>query len=194
MTLQARFRVACFMMLTGLSVCPICAEVKVPALIGDNMVLQAGARIRIWGTAAPGEKVTVSIRGQRGDAVTGPEGQWAVILPVLPAGGPDNLTVVGTNTLTFTNVMVGEVWVCSGQSNMEWPLVQAAHGDQEVERATHPEIRLFAVKQRTATEPLQDGEGKWEVLTPRTAAGFSAVGYFFGRWGKIHPSGRGLGL
>ncbi|PYS80175.1 MAG: 9-O-acetylesterase [Acidobacteria bacterium] len=157
------------------------ADVRVPSVIGDNMVLQQGRKVRLWGTAGPGEHVTVSFNGSNARATADARGRWQVFVGPLKAGGPFGLTVAGRNTLTFRNVLVGEVWVCSGQSNMEWPLVNAQDGARDVAQADYPLIHLFTVKKSTSPAPLEDVEGRWVVTKPETAAQFSAVGYFFGR-------------
>lgn len=157
------------------------ADVRVPSVIGDNMVLQQGHKVRLWGTAEPGERVTVTFNASAARAVADARGRWQVFVGPLKAGGPFELSVAGRNTLTFRNVLVGEVWVCSGQSNMEWPLVNAQDGEREVAQADYPEIHLFTVSKKTSATPLEDVEGRWVVTRPETAAQFSAVGYFFGR-------------
>jgi sialate O-acetylesterase len=160
---------------------PAKADVRVPALIGDNMVLQQGRRVRVWGWAEPGERVTVTFRGEKATATADARGRWEVSTGPHKAGGPFELTVAGRNTLTFRNVLVGEVWVCSGQSNMEWSLVNAQDGAKESAAADYPFIHLFTVTKKTSATPLEDVEGRWVVTTPKEAAQFSAVGYFFGR-------------
>jgi len=160
---------------------PAHAEVRVPAIIGDNMVLQQGRKVRLWGTAQPGESVKVSFAGQSVHATADTQGHWQVFLSSLQAGGPSALTIAGTNTLTFKNVLVGDVWICSGQSNMEFPLVNANGGAEAVAQANYPEIHLFTVQKKTATSPLDDMQGHWVVTTPDQVGQFSAVGYFFGR-------------
>src|SRR5215216_680943 len=157
------------------------AEVKLPAIIGDNMVLQQGMKVRIWGTARPGEQVTVTFDKKSPGTVADAQGRWQVWIGPLKAAGPSELTVKGDNVLTIKNVLVGEVWLCSGQSNMEWPLVNTVGGADTVAQANHPEIRLFTVEHQTSTTPLTDVQGHWVVTTPAEAANFSAVGYFFGR-------------
>jgi sialate O-acetylesterase len=158
------------------------AEVSVPALVGDNMVLQQGRKVRVWGTGGAGERVTVSVAGQTARATADEQGRWQAFLGPLKAGGPFTLTVAGDrNRLTFKNVLVGEVWVCSGQSNMEWPLAQSNGGHEAAAQGPHPEMRLFTVEKRTSAEPLADVEGRWVVATPEEALRFSAVGYYFGR-------------
>jgi sialate O-acetylesterase len=157
------------------------AEVRVPAIIGDNMVLQAGMKVRIWGKADPGERVTVRINSQSASATADQQGRWQTFIGPLKAGGPFELTIKGSNTLTFKNVLAGEVWVCSGQSNMEWPLINAKDGAKAVAEANYPEIHLFTVEKNTSATPLDDVKGRWVVTTPDTVGQFSAVGYFFGR-------------
>jgi sialate O-acetylesterase len=157
------------------------AEVRLPAIISDNMVLQQGVKLRIWGNAKPGERVTVSLKDKSASTVTDAQGRWQVWLDPLKAGGPLELTVKGDNVLTIRNVLIGEVWLCSGQSNMEWPLANTIGGAEAVAQANYPEIRLFTVTKNTSTTPLADLEGHWVVTTPDDAVHFSAVGYFFGR-------------
>ena len=157
------------------------AEVRLPAIISDNMVLQQGVKLRIWGNANAGERVTVTFDKKSADAVADAQGRWQVWLDPLKAGGPLELTVKGTNVLTIKNVLVGEVWLCSGQSNMEWPLINTVDGAQTVAQANHPEMRLFTVVHTTSAQPQTDLQGRWVVTTPDEAAHFSAVGYFFGR-------------
>ncbi|HEX7297331.1 MAG TPA: sialate O-acetylesterase [Pyrinomonadaceae bacterium] len=156
-------------------------DVRVPSIIGDNMVLQQGVKLRIWGSANPGERITIEFAKKSANTIAGPQGRWEAWIGPFKAGGPYNLILKGTNVLTIKNVLIGEVWVCSGQSNMEWPLINSAQGAQEVAQATHPEIRLFTVEHKTSPSPLSDVDGRWVVTTPDEAAQFSAVGYFFGR-------------
>ncbi|HKV42602.1 MAG TPA: sialate O-acetylesterase, partial [Blastocatellia bacterium] len=169
--------------------CQARADVHVPSVIGDNMVVQQGRKVRIWGTADPGEPVTVSIdaapfskRGSSGERTTADsKGSWQVLIGPLAAGGPFELTVAGKNTLTFKNILVGEVWICSGQSNMEFPLAGSDGAAQAIAQANYPEIRLFTVQRNTSREPLDDVKGQWEVTSPKTVERFSAVAYYFGR-------------
>jgi sialate O-acetylesterase len=163
------------------------ADVKLPALISDNMVLQQGRQMAIWGTADAGEQVTVSLGEQEASATADSNGQWKVELGPLKQGGPLEMTVAGKNTLTIHNVLVGEVWVASGQSNMEFALWnQGVFGgakdfEKEVAAANYPLLRLFIVKRAVAGKPQSDVIGQWVVTSPETAGNFSAVGYFFGR-------------
>ncbi len=160
------------------------AEVRLPSIIGDNMVLQQGVKVRIWGKATAGEKITVTFEKKSVNTVADAQGRWQVWLGPLKAGGPSELTIKGDNVLTVKNVLVGEVWICSGQSNMEWALVNTVNGNEAVAQANYPEIRLFTVEHNTSTSQLDDVKGRWVVTKPEDAAGFSAVGYFFGR--EIH--------
>ena len=157
------------------------AEVRLPAILSDNMVLQQQTKVRIWGTANPGERVTVTLQKESSHAVADKQGHWETWLNTGKAGGPFELTVKGDNLLTIKNVLIGEVWLCSGQSNMEWPLINTFGGAETVAQAKYPEIRLFTVEKHTSTTPLTDVVGHWVVTTPDDAAHFSAVGYFFGR-------------
>lgn len=157
------------------------AEIHLPAIIGDNMVLQQDTKVRIWGTATANEHITVTFNNRSANAVADPQGRWQVLIGPFKAGGPFELTVKGDTTITIKNVLVGEVWLCSGQSNMEWPLINTFNSTETLVQANLPQIRLFTVEKHTSTTPLNDVEGKWVVTTPDEAAHFSAVGYFFGR-------------
>ena len=157
------------------------ADVRVPSLVGDHMVLQQGRKDRVWGTAEPGERVTVTFHGSTARATADAGGRWQFFVGPFKAGGPFELTVAGKNTLAFRDVLVGEVWVCSGQSNMEWILQNAQGGPQDAAQADYPEIHLFTVAKKTSGEPLEDVQGHWVVTTPKEAAAFSAVGFYFGR-------------
>jgi sialate O-acetylesterase len=131
--------------------------------------------------AAPGEKVTVAFRDQKVSAEAGSDGQWQAYLEPLKAGGPDELTVSGSNTIVLKNVLVGEVWVCSGQSNMWWPVGNSLNARQEIAAAQYPMIRLFTVPMVVAGRPQRDVDGQWAPVSPQSVEKFSAVGYFFGR-------------
>ena len=170
-----------FILFTLLVATPVFANVRVPALIGDNMVLQRDRKIRIWGWAEPNERVTVAIGKDQTSAVTDSSGRWQALVGPLKTGDPLELKITGNNTLTFKNILVGEVWVCSGQSNMEWPLINTKNGAQDVAQANFPEIRLFTVQKATASAPLDDVKGQWAAATPENAGQFSAVAYYFGR-------------
>lgn len=162
------------------------AEVKLPSLFADGMVLQQRSNVTVWGWAEPGERV--SVRGSwqwlgRSTATTDAEGRWQVRLNTPRAGGPHTLTIQGNNEIVLSDILIGEVWVCSGQSNMEWTLRMLATEDarQAAAEADYPQIRLFSVKRVYNVEPQADCEGQWQVCTPETALNFSAVAYYFGR-------------
>jgi len=158
------------------------AELQLPALFSDNMVIQQGVPVTIWGWADEGEKVTVKLRGQEVSATTR-NLKWSLNLrPLEAGGGPGMLTIATeTETRTLTNVLVGEVWVCSGQSNMEWPLSRAFQPEADIAAATNMLIRLFRVPKEKAEAPTVRINSTWTESTPETAARFSAVGYYFGR-------------
>jgi sialate O-acetylesterase len=158
------------------------AEVSLPAIISDNMVIQQAFRAPIWGRADPGEAVTVSIAGQHQAAVADAQGKWSLRLDAMRPGGPYEMTVAGKNTITVRNVMAGEVWLCSGQSNMQFVVADGQNARQEIAQASYPEIRTFNVTRNTAIEPQAECQGRWIVCSPQTLGGnFSAVAYFFAR-------------
>src|SRR5436305_430318 len=165
---------------------PAWADVRLPALFTDHMVLQQGQKNRVWGWADAGEDVIVTIGGQKQTAKADGKGKWQITLDPLQVGGPLTLSITGKNKLAVEDVLVGEVWICSGQSNMQWDVRQANDGDLEAKTAKFPKIRLISVPQVGTQEPQDDFKGKWEVCTPETAATFSAVGYFFGR--QLHQT------
>ena len=163
------------------------ADVSLNSMFGDHMVLQQGIANRVWGRAAPGEQVTVSIAGQSQAATANAAGHWEVKLaPITEYGGPHTLVIKGHNEITFKDVLVGEVWICSGQSNMQWAVKQADDPDLEQAAANFPEIRLLSVPQVGTQEPQWTFKGAWQVCSPRTVGEFSAVGYCFGR--QLHET------
>ncbi|MBU6455869.1 MAG: sialate O-acetylesterase [Cyanobacteria bacterium REEB67] len=157
------------------------ADVHLPAIESDNMVLQAGAGPQLYGSAAPGEDIAIKYGHRQASTKTDNFGQWRVRLPHLKAGEKFDIEIKGKNTLDIKNVLVGEVWLCSGQSNMEFPLARANDHAKEIAQANHDQLRLFKVERRLATAPAADVQGSWKVCNPAAAADFSAVGYFFGR-------------
>ncbi len=157
------------------------ADVRLPDLISEGMVLQQQIPVRIYGKADPDEAVTVEIAGQTARATADKEGAWAVKLRPLKAGGPFPLTVKGKNTITLNKVYVGEVWVCSGQSNMEFALKTAFEADKAIQGASNPNIHLLMVPKKRSDSVLSDVTTKWEECSPQSVAGFSAVAYYFGR-------------
>ena len=158
------------------------AAIQVARIFSDHMVLQRGINVPIWGMADPGEKVMLEINGLVSAAVTGKDGKWKAYLPEFEAGGPYELIVTGDNEIRFTDVMFGDVWIASGQSNMAWRLDNSNNSEEEVKNANFPSMRLFYVPRRVGKLPKDDLEGgQWDVCTPAVAKEFSAVAYFFGR-------------
>ena len=161
---------------------PAQAEVKLPAILGDNMVLQREQPLPIWGWDAPGTELQVSLGDAKATAKADANGKWMVTLPAMKAGGPHVLTVEGTSTATAKNILIGEVWLCSGQSNMEWPVAASDDAQAEIAAADHPRIRHIKIPHRPSDKAESDvpSDG-WKVCSPQTVAGFTAVGYFFAR-------------
>ena len=166
------------------------ADVKPNNLFSDHMVLQSGVPVPVWGSASPGEQVTVTLVDQKQTAAAAPDGKWMIHLSPLQPGGPLEMTIAGNNTITIHDVLVGEVWIGSGQSNMQFPVwnsptVGAYNGvlnkEQEVAAANYPQLRMYTVKTALSANPLDDTVGRWEVCTPDSVKAFSAIGYFFAR-------------
>ena len=159
------------------------AAVKLPAIIGDNMVLERGQTVPIWGWADKGEEVTVTVAGQTVSTKAGDDGRWQVKLAKLDASQPLEMTIKGSsgNTITLKNILVGEVWVGSGQSNMALPVKECRDAAKEIAAAKYPNIRLFTVSLKKAAEPQTDCDGKWVECSPATVPDFSGTAYYFGR-------------
>ncbi len=157
------------------------ANVKLASLFTDNMVLQRNKTVNVWGTADPNENVNVSFNSQNVSTVADSKGNWKVLLLPMSEGGPLELKVEGKNKITLKNVMIGEVWICSGQSNMEFTLKKSAGGEEEIAKADFPLIRIFIVKHKVADKPENFCEGEWQVCSPKTIGQFSGAGYFFGK-------------
>ncbi len=164
------------------------AEVKPASLFSDHAVLQSGMSVPVWGSADPGEKVTVMLHGASAWATTEADGHWMVRLKKLKAGGPYEMTIAGKNTITVKDVLVGEVWLGSGQSNMVFTVSKKSNPwagmlDEagEIAAANYPQIRMFTGKATKTYEPQSDIVGEWKVCSPATAGDFSAVGYLFVR-------------
>jgi sialate O-acetylesterase len=176
-------------MKTILSVCivaallPTCllADVRLPAIISNNMVIQADANVHIWGWADPNETVSVNIAGQHSDTKADAQGKWSIHLRPLKAAEALDMTVKGKNTVIITNVLVGQVWVGSGQSNMTMSVTSSKDPNTEIRNARHPQIRLFAIQKAISAKPMDDCSGQWVECSPATIGGFSATLYFFGR-------------
>jgi sialate O-acetylesterase len=158
------------------------ADVTLPAIFSDHAVLQREMSVPIWGKADPGEEVTLAIAGQTHKATADDQGKWRVTLEPLSVGEPLKLVVEGKDSRVERNdILVGEVWICSGQSNMEWPVTASTNADLEIPAADHPQIRLVRVKGPGSQVTKEDFEGQWEACSPDTVKGFSAVGFYFGR-------------
>ena len=172
-----------------LSVASAHGVVRTPSVIGNNMVLQRAVRVPIWGTASPGEHVTVTMANAHVSTTADASGHWKVMMGPWQAGGPFTMTIAGENTITLENVLVGEVWLCSGQSNMamamdpDLPIGAGGilNARQELATADYPSIRLFEVKRVSTGTPQTDTTASWKTTTPQTVATFSAVGYLFAR-------------
>ncbi|MDX1962045.1 MAG: sialate O-acetylesterase [Pirellulales bacterium] len=170
--------------LTMLGDSVLVAAVRLPRLLSEHAVLQRDKPIRIWGWADPGEEVTVSLADKSARVTTTAEGTWLLELPALSAGGPHELRVQGKNLLTVPDILIGEVWVCSGQSNMEWVVVKTKNEAVEKAAAKFDKMRLMTVPKLETAEPQADAQVEWRVCNPQTVSYFSGVAYFFGR--EIH--------
>lgn len=159
------------------------SKLRLPSLLSDHMVVQRDAAVRIWGWAPPGKTVSVALGMASAQATASDKGEWQVSLDKLPASSkPLALQVSdGTTTLNVNDILVGDVWLCSGQSNMAMALSACANISEELAKANRPEMRFFTVQGGTSGTPMQDCNGKWVLCTPDTAKAFSAVGYYFGR-------------
>jgi hypothetical protein len=158
------------------------ADVRLPHVFSDHGVLQRDMPLPVWGWAAPGEKVTVAIGDNSAHTIADATGKWRVKLAPMSAGGPHTLTVSGKNTIALKDILIGEVWLCSGQSNMQWTLQQTGRAGQDIPKANHPNIRLLTIPNVIAGTPQPDfEENSWVKCTPETARNFSAVAYYFGK-------------
>lgn len=158
------------------------AMVSLPNMFSNNMVLQRGIKIPVWGKADAGEKITVSMGNNSAKTIADTDGKWMVKLKSMKAGGPYTLKVSGENVIEFSNVLLGDVWICAGQSNMELPVRRAKDAKKDISTADYPEIRLFTVDHLANAESTRDDvDGEWLECNPITVEGFTAAGYFFGR-------------
>jgi sialate O-acetylesterase len=163
---------------------PSFGQIKLPAVIGDNMVLQQNSEVAIWGWGDPGSEIKVSGSWNKDTvkAKISNQSEWKVKLKTPSAGGPFNVSIRGNEIVVLKNVMIGEVWICSGQSNMEWSAdLKINNSEEEVKNANYPNIRFFHVKKLGSETPQENCFAKWETCTPETMHSFSAVGYFFGK-------------
>jgi sialate O-acetylesterase len=179
-------KLTAFIILTATA--SLLADVKPSALFGDHMVLQSGMAVPVWGAATPGERVTVTLNDQKLSAVASADGKWMVRLKNLKPGGPFQMTIAGNNTLTINDVLVGEVWLGSGQSNMAFTVSKKrasyaglVNEEQEIAEANYPQVRMFTGKTAKTYEPQTEIQGEWLICNPENVPGFSAVGYLFSR-------------
>jgi len=159
------------------------AQIKLPSLFSDHMVIQRDKPIKIWGQAGKGENVTVTFNETKVSVKADKSGNWQVVFPAFGASGPCQLEVKGKNTITLNDVMIGDVWFCSGQSNMEFSVRKANNAEVELKDTNYPNIRLFSVPNGKSETPQNDIREKrsWMVSSSETVRDFSAVGYFFGK-------------
>lgn len=162
------------------------ADVTMAAIFSDHAVLQQKETLPVWGWAEPGEEVTISIAQQSQKVKAAADGSWRVDLTKMDAGGPHTLTAKGRNTVTINDILIGEVWLGSGQSNMAFSVGQSNHAAQEISSANFPQIRMFHELSKGSKTPQRDAKGKWEICSPSTVGKFSATLYFFGR--EIHQA------
>src|ERR1700733_3954917 len=162
------------------------AELRLAGVITDHAVLQREVPIHLWGEASPAEKITITFHGQSIAATASNLGLWEAWLKPEPAGGPFTLTIHGSSELTRSDLLVGDVWFASGQSNMEMPLAgfpgaHVTNAEQEIAQADLPQVRLLRVEKQASDSPLSTFSAVWQTCTPATARDFSAVAYFFAR-------------
>ncbi|MCE9595986.1 MAG: sialate O-acetylesterase [Planctomycetes bacterium] len=160
---------------------PAAAEVKLADVFGNEMVLQRDRKIAVWGEAAPGEAIEVSLADRKANTTADTQGRWRVELEPLAAGGPHELVARGTNEVKLHDVLIGEVWLCSGQSNMEWPVMDTDGGPEAVSSAKSERMRYLRVEHASSDEPQTHFVGAWRRCTPKVVEGASAVAYYFGR-------------
>ena len=178
-----RFPVLSLLSLAALvSAAPVHAAVTLPSVLNAHMVLQRDRPVPVWGWADAGEKVVVSFAGQAKEVITGADGRWQVNLDAMPASAePRTMVIKGTNELKLDDVLVGEVWIGSGQSNMQWSVEASADPQNEIAAANHPGIRLFLVPLVSSPVPMKNVEASWTACSPQTVPKFSAVLYYMGR-------------
>jgi sialate O-acetylesterase len=179
------FSLGCFVALFTLTSFFAQAETKLPSILGSHMVLQQGAACPIWGWDDSDKVVTVAFAGQKHTAKVGDDGRWQVTLAAMKANAKgQTLTVRGSTVVELKDVLIGEVWLCSGQSNMEWRVRQSTNAKEEIASAKHPLIRHIKIERKLSTKPESDVPSRdgWQVCSPKVVANFTAVGYYFGRY------------
>ncbi len=158
------------------------ADVSIADIFSDNMVLQRNLNVKVWGNADPGEKLSVSFNGQELKTKADKKGLWSVVLEPMKAGGPFEMTIRGKNEIVLKNILIGDVWICSGQSNMQMKVSETNNAEKEIKNANYPNIRLFDVPRTVSNVPIDTmSNTSWKICTPKTIKNFSAVGYYFGR-------------
>ena len=182
----------------------IAAKVKLPAVISSNMVVQRNAPVKVWGTATKRERISLSFNGQVLKTRADKKGNWAVFIKPMQAGGPFKMTIQGENTIVLENILIGDVWICSGQSNMEMSVANSNNAKEEIAAANYPKIRLFTVQRMISAKPLHvTKESSWQTCSPETISKFSAVAYYFAKnlqkeinvpIGLVHSSWGGTGV
>ncbi|MBN2063799.1 MAG: hypothetical protein JW745_03275 [Sedimentisphaerales bacterium] len=178
-----RIIIRTFMTIVWLAI-PAIADIKVPNCLSDNMVLQQQSEVKLWGWADASEAVNITASWSQTpvSAIADSEGKWSLTVNTPIAGGPYSLAITGANnSITLKDILIGEVWLCSGQSNMQWELKQAENSREYIDTANNPQIRLLYIPRKSNAQPQNDSPAQWQLCTPQTAAGFSAVGYFFGK-------------
>ena len=166
---------------------PAHAEIRLPSVFADGMVLQRNQSVPVWGWAEPGERVMVALGGTSSETTAGDDGRWRVSLPELAGQKtPMDLLINGSKSgkAVVHNVLVGDVWLCSGPSNIFWPVKKCEHSKEEIAQAKYPEIRFFMVEKAAMDKPQEDCAGAWTVCSPETIGEASGVAYFFAR--RIH--------
>ena len=181
-----RRRIPALLLFLGCSLGVTSAEIRLPKMISDHSVLQRQVPIHIWGWSSPNEQLTITIHDQSRATIANEYGEWSIWLQPEQAGGPYTLTVDGPEKAKVEDVLIGDVWICSGQSNMEFGIGNLANPQEEIAKADNPKIRLFTVPKKVSAEPLETISTQWETCTPENIKhgawnGFSAVGYFFGK-------------
>ena len=161
---------------------PLIAETTVPSIIGSHMVLQREKPVPVWGWDEAGQEVSVNFNGQTASTKTDKKGRWQVNLKAMKAGGPFEMKIKGSSEIKLSNILIGEVWLCSGQSNMEWTVQRSANAKEEIKAGNHPQIRHIKIPHRPSDEPESNVPSNgWQACSDKTVANFTAVGYFFGR-------------
>ncbi len=162
------------------------ATMRLPAVFSDHMCLQAGKPLKVWGWDKPGTELSLGLDGSSAKAKAGADGRWSAELPAHKAGGPYELKVSGSSQVLIKDVLVGEVWLGSGQSNMEWAVRDSHDAAAQIPKAAYSHIRLFKVEHLVSDKPLNDLKGRWVLCSPENVKDFSAVAYYFGK--ELHAA------